>query len=72
MAPPPESSDRNRNELDRKPRVGLTRVVLALAALWLADEIVGAALGFVRRVLTVVVIVVLVVVGWRVSRARKS
>jgi hypothetical protein len=69
MAREPESS--KRSELGG-PRLGLSSVVLVLVGVWLASEAIGAVLGIVRRVLTVLVIAVVVFIGWRVTRARKS
>ncbi len=53
-------------------RVGLSAVVLVVVGIWLTSEAIGAVLGIVRRVVTVVVVAVLLFVGWRVARAGKS
>jgi hypothetical protein len=65
-------SDRAAEPEPRSRRFWLLRWVLAAIAIWLTIEAIGSVLAVVRRVVVLVVLVLLVMVGRRIARARKS
>ena len=58
--------------MEQQQGSGTFRLILVLTGLWLAVEAIGNVLGIVRRVGTLIVLVLALFVGWRVLRAGKS